>query len=97
MAERGVRIEAENLSFAYGRRPVLEEVSLRVEPGDCCDLSPNLSRKGFSIGLVEPIGGTDGHRQPVVECKEPFRRCIDDADDLRQACRRSNLEVSIED
>jgi len=52
MAER-VRIEAENLSFAYGRRTVLHEVSLRVEPGELVGLiGPNGSGKSTLLRVL---------------------------------------------
>ncbi len=55
-------IELEKVSFAYEEEPVLEEVSLRIYPGDFCALiGPNGSGKStllkIVVGLLQPQSG----------------------------------------
>jgi iron complex transport system ATP-binding protein len=67
---RGVRIETEAVGFRYGGKAALEEVSLRVEPGEVVGLlGPNGSGKSTLIkilsGVLSPyqgsarVGGTE--------------------------------------
>jgi iron complex transport system ATP-binding protein len=79
MAERGVRIEAENLAFAYGRRPVLEGVSLRVEPGELVGLiGPNGSGKSTLLRILAGLerGYRGSARLGGVEVRERAPRDI---------------------
>jgi iron complex transport system ATP-binding protein len=53
---RGVRLETERLSFAYGGETALEEVSLQVEPGEVVGLlGPNGSGKSTLVRLLSGI------------------------------------------
>ncbi len=53
MSETGVRLELERLSFDYGRRPALEEISLRAEPGELVGLiGPNGSGKSTLLRVL---------------------------------------------
>lgn len=79
MAERGVRIEAENLSFAYGRRGVLEEVSLVAEPGELVGLiGPNGSGKSTLLRILAGLerGYRGSARLGGVEVRERAPRDI---------------------
>jgi len=56
-------VEIENLSFAYDGTPVLQDVSLRIAPGDfVCILGPNGGGKttllNLMLGLLKPQSGT---------------------------------------
>lgn len=56
-------LQAENLSFRYGRKPVLQGVSLAVDAGECLAVSgPNGSGKSTLLallaGILRPRGGT---------------------------------------
>jgi zinc transport system ATP-binding protein len=72
-------IEAENLSFAYGRDPVLEEVSLRARAGEFVALvGPNGSGKStflrLLLGLLQPLSGrVRVFGQDPRDLREPWR------------------------
>jgi len=56
------QIEIQNLSFAYGPNPVLDDLGLEIEAGDLCGLAgPNGAGKSTLInllaGLLHPCGG----------------------------------------
>jgi iron complex transport system ATP-binding protein len=60
---RGVRIEAEGVGFRYDNEPALEDVSLRVEPGEVVGLlGPNGSGKSTFVkilsGVLSPYEGS---------------------------------------
>jgi ABC-type multidrug transport system fused ATPase/permease subunit len=76
----GVRFE--NVSFRYGREPVLRGVDLALEPGKTCALvGPNGSGKSTILslltGLYRPESGTifaDGHPYETLDMVELRRR-----------------------
>jgi zinc transport system ATP-binding protein len=57
-----IQIEAENLSFAYGKTPVLEDITLRIEAGEfVAVIGPNGGGKStflkLILGLLQPASG----------------------------------------
>ena len=76
-----LRVEFEGVTFAYGEEPVLENVSLRLEPGRVLGLlgrtgsgKTTMTRLLFRLydptsGVVR-VGGEDVRRMPVTELRE---------------------------
>jgi iron complex transport system ATP-binding protein len=53
---RGVRIEADGVGFRYGRETALEDVTLRVEPGEVVGLlGPNGSGKSTLVRILSGV------------------------------------------
>lgn len=76
---RGATIETRGLGFAYDGAPVLDDVSIRVEPGEIVGLlGPNGSGKSTLIRLLS--GVLSGHTGAVlldgVELREIPRRAL---------------------
>lgn len=58
-----MRLEAENLSFSYGGKPVLQDVSITVESGSFTALlGPNGSGKSTLALILAGLGKEDGGR-----------------------------------
>lgn len=76
-APRGATVETRRLAFAYDGRAVLQDVSIRVAPGEIVGLlGPNGSGKSTLIRLLS--GVLSGHRGSV---------CIDGVETRRMARR----------
>src|SRR5262249_36344910 len=82
-----------------GRTALLDDLpsrQLAVEAGECRYLTPNGLRQRFACGFIEAVGGADGHRKAIVKCKQPFRRCVNDAEHRWQPRWRRDGEVGVE-